>query len=97
VDPRAGLFPQRGSTPYGRSWLAEGRLTAEETDSITEALERLSELYDHHPALEDQTVFPLAAAALPPAEKTSMGVEMAKRRGLDPHRTLEPLSRADIR
>ena len=81
----------------GRRWVAEGRLTAEETDSITEALERLSELYAHHIALEDQTVFPLAAAALAAAEKTSMGAEMAQRRGLDPHRKFEPFSRLDRR
>jgi hemerythrin-like domain-containing protein len=72
----------------GRRRLAEGRLSAEETHSITDALERLSELYVHHIALEDQTVFPLAATALPAAGKTSMGAEMAKRRGLDPYRTL---------
>lgn len=68
----------------GRRWLANGRLTPEETASISDALARLSELYENHIALEDQSVFPLAAGVLPGREKAAMGVEMAERRGLKP-------------
>jgi hemerythrin-like domain-containing protein len=73
----------------GRRWLAEGRLTPQETASISDALTCLSKLYERHIALEDQSVFPLAASVLPHSEKAGMGVEMAQRRGLDPHRIME--------
>jgi len=52
----------------------------------------LTELYGRHLALEDESVFPLAAAVLPQNEKARIGVEMAQRRGLDPKRTLERAS-----
>ena len=80
----------------GRRWFREGQLTPDETGSIMDALGRLSELYAYHIALEDQTIFPLAAAALPAGEKANIGTEMARRRGLDPNRTLEPLTKASI-
>lgn len=70
----------------GRRWLANGRLTREEVAAISDALARLSDLYEGHIALEDQSVFPLAAAVLPRSEKAGMGIEMAQRRGLDPQR-----------
>jgi hemerythrin-like domain-containing protein len=70
----------------GRRWLANGRLTGEETVAISDALARLSALYEGHIALEDQSVFPLAAAVLPDSEKAGIGIEMAQRRGLDPQR-----------
>lgn len=73
----------------GRRWLANSRLTREETASISDALARLSELYEGHIALEDQSVFPLAAAVLPRSEKAGMGIEMAQRRGLDRQTTVE--------
>jgi len=76
----------------GRRWLADGRLTPEDTEFLSDALARLSELYAHHIALEDQSVFPLAAAVLPNREKANIGIEMAKRRGLDPQRTMDQLS-----
>ena len=80
----------------GRRGFREGQLTPDETGSIMDALGRLSELYAYHIALEDQTIFPLAAAALPAGEKANIGTEMARRRGLDPNRTLEPLTKASI-
>ena len=67
----------------GRHWLANGELTREETMFIGDALARLSELYETHIALEDQSVFPLAAAVLSASERAGMGIEMAERRGLD--------------
>jgi len=77
----------------GRRWLADGGLTPEDTESLGAALARLSELYLHHIALEDQSVFPLAVAVLPSTEKANIGIEMAKRRGLDPRRTQEQFSK----
>lgn len=73
----------------GRRWLAESRLGREETERLTEALAQLTELYAHHIVVEDESVFPLAAAVLPPIDKARIGIEMARRRGLDPQRTLE--------
>lgn len=70
----------------GRHWLANGELTREETMFIGDALARLSELYETHIALEDQSVFPLAAAVLSASERAGMGIEMAERRGLDPRK-----------
>jgi hemerythrin-like domain-containing protein len=80
----------------GRRWLADGQLTPEYIESLSTALAQLSELYTHHIALEDQSVFPLAAAVLPSTEKANIGIEMAKRRGLNPHRTQEQLSNLGI-
>lgn len=77
----------------GRRWLADGQLTPEDTESLGTALAQLSELYTHHIALEDQNVFPLAAAVLPSTEKANIGIEMAKRRGLDPQLAQRHLSK----
>ena len=77
----------------GRRWLADGQLTPEDTESLGTGLAQLSELYTHHIALEDQNVFPLAAAVLPSTEKANIGIEMAKRRGLDPQIAQRHLSK----
>lgn len=77
----------------GRRWLADGQLTPEDAESLGTALVQLSELYTHHIALEDQNVFPLAAAVLPSTEKANIGIEMAKRRGLDPQLAQRHLSK----
>jgi len=77
----------------GRRWLADGQLTPEDTESLGTGLAQLSELYTHHIALEDQNVFPLAAAVLPSTEKANIGIEMAKRRGLDPQIAQKHLSK----
>lgn len=77
----------------GRRWLADGQLSAEDTEAITNALDGLTELYKHHIALEDDSVFPLAAAVLPQSEKSGMGREMAQRRGLDPQSAFQPMAK----
>jgi len=41
-------------------------------------------MYEHHLAIEDREVFPSAAALLSDHDKTEIGREMAKRRGLSP-------------
>jgi hemerythrin-like domain-containing protein len=76
----------------GRRWLADTTLTRQEAEHLAEVLAWLTELYGRHLALEDESVFPLAAAVLPQNEKARIGVEMAQRRGLDPKRTLERAS-----
>ncbi len=76
----------------GRRWLADGTLADEEAGRLTEVLARLTELYQHHLPLEDESIFPLATAVLPHTEKTRMGAEMAQRRGLNPQQVLKQAS-----
>ena len=73
----------------GRRWLIDAMLKREDAERLTEALNRLTKLYAHHLVVEDESVFPLAAAVLPHTEKAHIGIEMAERRGLDPKTTLE--------
>jgi len=76
----------------GKRWLADGTLARDESDRLTEVLARLTELYQHHLPLEDESIFPLATAVLPHTEKTRMGAEMAQRRGLNPQQVLKQAS-----
>jgi len=66
----------------GREWLAAGTLTAEQVGRLVEALERLSNTYRRHIAIEDHQLFPLAARVLPPDQIAEVGQEMAERRGV---------------
>lgn len=66
----------------GRRWVEQESLSEADTGRLRDALAELARLYDGHIALEDQTVFPLAATLLPESEKAEMGAEMAQRRGL---------------
>ena len=68
----------------GRVWLSEGSLSDEQTARLRVTLRCLRALYARHIAIEDNTVFPLAGAALRPEEIAAIGREMALRRGLDP-------------
>lgn len=70
----------------GQRWIDQESLSKDDTRQLRDALAELTRLYDGHIVLEEQAVFPLAAALLPQAEKAKMGVEMAERRGLDPKR-----------
>ncbi|MFL6353883.1 MAG: hemerythrin domain-containing protein [Bryobacteraceae bacterium] len=71
----------------GRKWLGEKTaLVPDDTERLNQALANLSELYARHIALEDDNVFPVAAAVLAGTETANIGVEMAQRRGLDPRR-----------
>jgi hemerythrin-like domain-containing protein len=63
-------------------WQNEGRLAPEDGVRLTEALERLSEIYRRHIAVEDRELFPLANRLLRPDELAAVGREMAERRGL---------------
>jgi hemerythrin-like domain-containing protein len=76
----------------GRRWLADGALSQEDAEHLTEVLDQLTTLYGRHLALEDESVFPLAESVLPPTEKARIGAEMAQRRGLDPQRTFKQAS-----
>jgi hemerythrin-like domain-containing protein len=68
----------------GRKWLSEAVLARGDATELENALANLSELYRRHIALEDDNLFPVAAAVLGDTEKADIGNEMARRRGLDP-------------
>ena len=68
----------------GICWLADGLISYEDATRLKSVLCDLSRMYEHHLAIEDREVFPSAAALLSDHEKTEIGREMAKRRGLSP-------------
>lgn len=66
----------------GQEWLASGTIASADAARLSELLAGLEEIYRHHIAVEEQEVFPVAAAALAESERTTIGGEMAARRGL---------------
>lgn len=66
----------------GQLWLTNGRLSPEEALRLSTVLDQLARLYRNHIAIEDSEVFPFAASVLPPSERSSVGAEMAARRGM---------------
>lgn len=66
----------------GQAWLGAGNLGAEARARFCAAVERLQARYRPHIALEDGTVFPVAASILSAADLAEVGGEMARRRGL---------------
>ena len=66
----------------GVRWLADGVFTVGEAARLKAQLQRLSELYEHHLAVEDAEIFPVAATLLSANDKAALGREMARRRGL---------------
>jgi len=68
----------------GVCWLADDLISYEDTTRLKSLLRDLAQMYEHHLAIEDRDVFPSAAALLSDHEKTAIGREMAKRRGLSP-------------
>lgn len=67
----------------GQAWLAAGSLPAERREAFCQAVARLMALYRPHIALEDGEVFPAAAVILSASELRQVGVEMARRRGVN--------------
>jgi hemerythrin-like domain-containing protein len=66
----------------GVRWLVDGAIGMEEAARLKAQLRGLSELYEHHLAVEDAEIFPVAGALLSADDKTELGQEMARRRGL---------------
>ena len=66
----------------GQQWLQTGALPAGDAASLREAVERLDSLYKSHIAVEDQQLFPAAAAVLSPDDLRDIGQEMARRRSV---------------
>jgi hemerythrin-like domain-containing protein len=75
----------------GRKWLSATGLASHDSERLNQALANLSQLYSRHIALEDNSLFPVAAAVLAGTEKAEIATEMAHRRGLDPQRLAEKL------
>jgi hemerythrin-like domain-containing protein len=70
----------------GRRWLAEGHLAASDFERLLLALTALDLLYRRHIKVEESIVFPFAARVLSHSQKTSIGIEMASRRGVQQKR-----------
>lgn len=65
------------------SWLANKHLSAHDTGRLTSLLNALREIYARHIDEEETQVFPHAARVLTPDDLRAVGLEMARRRGLD--------------
>jgi hemerythrin-like domain-containing protein len=66
----------------GRSWLRDKTLTPEHAARLLTLVVQLRDFYRHHIAIEDNEVFPAAAAALSDGDRQAIGREMAARRGV---------------
>jgi hemerythrin-like domain-containing protein len=64
----------------GRRWLRDGMLPLASASRLLMLVIQLRDLYQHHIAMEDNEVFPAAAAALSAADQKAIGSEMAARR-----------------
>ncbi len=65
-------------------WMDEGSLPATDVQRLVTVLEELRAIYEHHIAIEDHDVFPLAGRTLDAPAIAALGREMAARRGLQP-------------
>ena len=73
----------READALGLRWLADGRLTPEDSARLLAVLETLRATYQGHIRAEDEELFPLAGAVLAAQELEAIGREMAARRGLN--------------
>jgi hemerythrin-like domain-containing protein len=77
-------------------WLNEGTLPGDAVAELISNARGLRDMYQHHIALEDEVIFPLAGRALDARTLAQVGREMAERRGLDPD-TVSPIGRCASR
>ena len=66
----------------GHAWLADERLSPDNTLILISLLKDLRTTYEKHIAVEDHELFPFAERTLDRAEFEAIGQEMAARRGL---------------
>jgi hemerythrin-like domain-containing protein len=66
----------------GLEYLSQGRLSPAQVEAFRSAVTQLSAMYQRHIAVEDGTLFPVAAKALSEADKQAIAAEMAKRRAV---------------
>ena len=71
-----------------------GTLPPEQATRLLTVLVQLRDLYRHHIAIEDNEVFPAAAAALSASDRQAIGSEMSSRRNV---RSGTPCSAAPVR
>ena len=64
----------------GLAYLSRGQLSPAQIAAFRSAVSRLSTMYKRHIAVEDGTLFPVAANALAEGDKEAIAAEMAKRR-----------------
>ena len=62
------------------TYLESGSLAVSDRQAFQTAVARLQEIYREHIAVEDSTVFPLAARLLSDSDKSAIAQEMASRR-----------------
>ena len=66
----------------GQLWLANGRLSSEESSHLEKLVGELETMYRRHIGAEDTEVFPFAQRMLARADREAIGAEMAARRGI---------------
>jgi hemerythrin-like domain-containing protein len=64
----------------GKKYLTDGTLPDSDAAEIRKAVEALSQMYERHIAVEDESLFPLAATVLSDSDKMTIAKEMAARR-----------------
>lgn len=66
----------------GLQYLSQGQLSPAQVEAFRSAVTDLSAMYKRHIAVEDGTLFPVAAKVLSDSEKQAIAAEMAKRRAV---------------
>ncbi len=66
----------------GGKYLISGELSNAEVAAFRVAIAQLSAMYQRHIAVEDESLFPVAAKALSDGDKQAIAAEMAKRRAV---------------
>ena len=84
ADHERAEYAHAAIDAIGVRWLADGIIDSKDAARVKGMLQDLSQMYEYHLAVEDAEVFPAAAALLSDHDKTALGREMAKRRGLSP-------------
>jgi len=72
----------------GRRYLIQGKLSSSEVGRFRKHVADLSGMYQRHISVEDRDLFPVAAEALPQADKLAIAEEMAERRTVNLNRKL---------
>ncbi|HKZ81118.1 MAG TPA: hemerythrin domain-containing protein [Pyrinomonadaceae bacterium] len=83
ADHTEAEISHRKVDELGLAWLADGRLSPENTQVLIGLLKDLRTTYDKHIAVEDKELFPLAEKILGRSELEAVAREMAGRRNLN--------------
>ena len=66
----------------GLQYLSQGQLSPAQVEAFRSVVNELAGMYKRHIAVEDGTLFPVAAKVLSDSEKQAIAAEMAKRRAV---------------